>query len=274
MLRKFLFIMHYRNKTFHSRFSKSLQDYNANDRQSMIEFMSAEKLHHPIEVWFRNIAAILDADFEDYPNFIKDAPRLAATYHAYPPDMSWFLKNMQADYLAFVTPTSSDLEFILTENAFSVFEGPCGPQAWTDYHLFSPISPNLLIVSRSIILGTGNAEDEAQLSLPRSFLTSIHRNLGAAGESLLQDLPVHQARNNYSQIVNGKNEALPVKMSRDKHIFYFPLFKVTERQVGCINTIFFDNASSTSAIIYRDVSPVDSASAWSRGDGISDARIS
>ncbi|KAI9722786.1 MAG: hypothetical protein M1828_004482 [Chrysothrix sp. TS-e1954] len=259
LLRKFLFIMHYRNKTFHSRFSKSLASYDADDRSSMIKFMTEQRLQHPIEVWFRNIAAILDADIEKFSDYLHDAPRLAATFHAYPPDMSWFLKNMHAYYLVFVKPQSPRLQFVLTENAYSVFEGPSSPQAWTDYHLFSPIAPSILIISRSTILGSGYLEDGKLLSDLRNTMALQHRDPVAALHSLLEDMPVQIAKNNYSQIVNGKPEALPTKVGRDKHVFYFSLFKISDHHVGLINSIFLDNAAHTSKIIYREPDALQAA---------------
>ena len=41
--------------------------------------------------------------------------------------------------------------------------------------------------------------------------------------SCLEDLPITEARNNYRQVVNGRVELLPTRMSRDKHIFIFPV---------------------------------------------------
>jgi hypothetical protein len=43
-------------------------------------------------------------------------------------------------------------EFILTENAYGVFEGPNSYQGWTDWHVFAPTNPRLLVVMRQNIL--------------------------------------------------------------------------------------------------------------------------
>lgn len=245
--------MHYRNKTFHGRFTKSKEDYDCNDRALMMEFMDREHLHEPIEVWFRNIRAILEADINDYPNFFESASKLADKYHAYEQDMRWYLKNMQMHYLVFVRPEHPGQEFILTENAFSVFEGPVSGESWTDFHLLSPVSPKLCILSRSNLLGTGYDEDTEQLNAMRRMTTIFHSDPEGAYESVLGDLPVRQAYNSYSRIVNGRREALQTGIRSREDEFYFPFFKISDRHVNLINTILFENAFKTSAIIYHEV---------------------
>lgn len=219
-----------------------------------MEFMDREKLHEPMDVWFRNIRAILEADINKYPKFFESASRLASKYHAYEPDMWWYLKNMQMHYLVFVRPETPDQEFVLTENAFSVFEGPVSGQSWTDFHLLSPVSPKLFILSRSVLCGTGYDENKEQLDTMRRMTTLFHSNPEAAYESILGDLPVHQANSNYSRIVNGKREAVRTSIGGRGDEFYFPFFKISDRYVNLINSILLENAFTTSAIIFHEVS--------------------
>ncbi|KAL9052903.1 MAG: hypothetical protein Q9162_005129 [Coniocarpon cinnabarinum] len=259
VLRKFLFIMHYRNKGFHSRFTKSKDEYDYDDRAFMLDFMEKEAIDTPIDVWFRNIRAILDADIQQYPEWETDATKLAQDFHAYELDMKWYLKNLQMHHLVFVQPQSPGLEFVLTENAFSIFEGPNSAHAWTDYHLFSPVSPKLLILSRSILLGTGYEEDTERLQTMRRLTTIPHFDPEKAYKSVFDSLPVHQANNNYSRIIDGKRVPLPTRIREEKHEFYLPFFKISDRNVGYVNSIFLENAYLTRTIIYREPRALQSA---------------
>lgn len=71
----------------------------------------------------------------------------------------------------------------------------------------SPVAPRLLILSRSLLLGTGYDEGDAgaeELETLRWMTTMTHTDLARAYESVLGDLPVRQAGNSYSRIVRGK----------------------------------------------------------------------
>ncbi len=78
----------------------------------------------------------------------------------------------------------------------------------------------------------------------------MHLDPNTAG-SWLEDLPVTRARNNYSQVVNGKVEILPTEISRDKHIFPFPFFSLDHEHVQKINMICFEQAAGMKTIVYK-----------------------
>ena len=104
---------------------------------------------------------------------------------------------------------------------------------------------------RSLLLphaGQGAGDDTRQFLL--EMTKSVHLNPNAAG-SWLEDLPITIPRNNYSQLVNGKWEHVPTKMSKDKHIFYFSFFPIDHEHVQKINMICLEQASETAAIVYK-----------------------
>ena len=247
LLRRFLFIMLYRNRTFAGRYEKSTEEYDANDRETMLAYMQERGFKTPKDVWFANIRAFLDIDLSpDWPEWYKKLDN-----QAYPSDVRWFFKNMQMSYLAFCTTETATDEFILTQNAYSVFEGPQSMNgAWTDYHIFAPISPALLMVTRSILLPTGLDEDESTRHWMLEQCKSMHIDPSTAN-SCLEDLPIAKAHTNYARIVNGRSEPLPTKMSRDKHMFYFKFFSLKTDHVQKINLIFFEEALGTMAIVYK-----------------------
>lgn len=115
-LRKFLFIMMYRNKTFHTHFTDSVDEYNLNDRDQMLVYMKAKGFKNPKEVWFSNIRGFLFVDLTKHPKEWK----VELEKSVYPPDALWFYKNVEFYFVSTCTPTDVMDEFILTQNAFSI----------------------------------------------------------------------------------------------------------------------------------------------------------
>ena len=149
LLRRFLFIMMYRNKNFHGRFNVSKENYNADDRAEMMEYMDRKGFKKPIDVWFSNINAFIDVKIDRNPmawnHRIVEQASLG--------DALWFWKNITMHYLAFCTPEDPEDEFILSENSYGVFEGlNSSNKLWTDFHLFAPVTPKLMIILRSNML--------------------------------------------------------------------------------------------------------------------------
>lgn len=246
-LRRFVFLMMYRNKTFHARFAKSKNEYDASDRRTILRYMDEKGFEQPMEVWFHNIGAFLKVDL-DRPDKEWFADLQS---QAYPPDALWFFKTLTMSYLAFIKPGDASHEFLLTANAYGVFEGPSDPTIWTDWHTFFPISPNLLLISRSWLLD----EDSSDLLNFRGMLLEFtirqHREQSSA-PSILADLPIRKANNNYSTMENGKRVLDSPILDREKHIFYFDFFKVPARAVNLINSVFLENSGACDVIVYRN----------------------
>ena len=159
--------------------------------------------------------------------------------------------HIQAFFIAFCTPQRTDDEFILTQNVYGVYEGPTSAGPWTDYHRFAPVSSKIMIVLRSTLLPCAGVKDEDEdRQMLLDWSKSMHLNPDKAG-SYLEDLPISRARNNYSQMVDGRVEPLPTKMLRDKHIFYFPLFPLDHEYVQKINMICLENACDIAAMVYK-----------------------
>ena len=155
---------------------------------------------------------------------------------------------MQMSYIAFCTPEFETDELLMTQNVYSIFEGSNNGGVWTDYHIFAPVSPKLMIITRNFLLQSGVDEDEQSRQKLLEWNKTMHMNPDSAG-SCLEDLPIAKARNNYSKVVNGKTELLPTKLSRDKHIFYFRFFPLETRHVQKINAILLEEAPGTIALV-------------------------
>ena len=213
----------------------------------MLTYMDAKGFKIPRDVWFANIRAFLEVDISKSKEDISKH----MTQRAYPADASWFIMHMQVFFLAFCTPNDPGDEFLLTQNAYGIYEGPHNPGKWTDWHRFAPVSPKVMIVLRSNLLSSTNMEeDRDRIRQLEGLVRSMHLDPNTAG-SWLEDLPVSRARNNYSQVVNGRLQHVPTKMSEDKHRFYFPFFPLNHEHVQRINMLCLEEAADTMAIVYK-----------------------
>ena len=247
LLRKFLFIMMYRNTTFARRFERSREDYDSDDRVDMLAYMDAKGFKNPRDVWLANIRAFLEVDLSKS----KDDLYEDITQRAYPLDAVWFIMHTDTFFLAFCTPIDPEDEFLLTQNAYSGIEGPSSPGNWTDWHRFAPVSPKVMIVLRSNLLSSTSVEEGRDMIRQlEGVVRSMHLDPDTAG-SWLEDLPISRARNNYSQVVDGKLQPVPTKMSKDKHEFYFQFFPLNHEHVQKINMLCLEEAGDTMAIVYK-----------------------
>ena len=245
LLMNFLFIMMYRNTSFAGRFEKSREDYDSDDRVDMLAYMDAKGFKNPRDVWFANIRAFLEVDLSKS----KEDLHKDMTQRAYPADADWFIMHTQAFFLAFCTPNDPGDEFLLTQNAYSIYEGPHNPGNWTDWHRFAPVSPKVMIVLRSNLLPSASIEEGDDMKrILEEAVRSMHLDPDTAG-SWLHDLPIGKARKNYSQVVDGRLQPVPRQMSEDKHEFYFPFFPLNHEQR--INMVCLEEAADTMAIVYK-----------------------
>lgn len=244
-LRKFLFIMLYRNRMFQSRFNIPVEEYSANDKEAMLAYMKEKNFTKPIDVWFSNIRAFLELKIVGNENWMEKI-----TSQAYPPDARWFFMYMQKSFLSFCTPKDPEDEFLLTQNAYSIYEGCTSERAWTDSHNFAPVSPKLIIVLRSLLLPNGFDEDEPERLELLEIAKSMHPNPEKV-RSILVDLPVTKALNNYSKIVDQKYVLLPTKIRPENHRFCFKFFPISTAHAQKINSIMLEEALGTSALVYK-----------------------
>lgn len=92
---KLRIIMLYRNRTLHSRFNKSKEEYDDVDREQMLQYMEEKGFKHPRDVWFANTSAFLNADIDinndkpadtEHVDALLQALKAKLESQAYPPD--------------------------------------------------------------------------------------------------------------------------------------------------------------------------------------------
>ncbi|KAK4194403.1 hypothetical protein QBC40DRAFT_188240 [Triangularia verruculosa] len=264
-VRKFLFILMYRNKGFHDRFNHSTAEcYTENDKELVAEYMRKNNIVTPLDVWLEGIKAIINLRMDPDRKW-----RETLVKQMYPHDALWFWTHVEFSYMAILTPAKDGDEFILTDNAYSVFEGPnnsavdaeSGEVIDTDYtplHTFAPISPKLMIVLRTAVFP--DALEDAHEGVKE--MKALHRSmfrvpLESPGSdkvrSLLADLPVTRARNSYSTIVDGREQLVgdgPWKRNSGDR-FCFTIFPVKRRHVDMINGIFLDSCTLCTSVVFE-----------------------
>lgn len=263
LLRKFQFVMKYRSPIFFRRFNhQTAEDYNSNDKEEFLEYMRAKDFQSPLEVWFDNLTKMIDIRMDPDCHWIEE---LRETI--YPPDADWFVANIRSMYMAFVTPSDPQEEFILTENAFSIHEGPVSYSvdrftgeekqiAYTEFHLLTVISPRLAIVFRSNDMPEP-LEDllpglrERKLGM-LAAIALVHTDPEHA-TSLLEDLPIAKARNSYTTVRNGCLElaegADGKPRMNDKFDFIF--FRLESNHAQKINMVMLDQAYNIDELVFK-----------------------
>jgi len=252
-LRKFLFIMKYRSQTFHQRFNSETGAYIADDKEEMLNYMREKGFKRPVDVWFHNIRVFIDLKMDAEKQWID-----IIQAQAYPRDAMWFVLHTQGFYLTLCQTSSPNDEFLLTRNAYSIFEGPStmaihpdtglvNHLAYTEYHCFAPLTPNLMIVLRSFLLPQKAKEgvDEA-----RKVLLKLHKTIQGDAPSVLQDLPVEKCSNSYSKIEDGMVvQADGPVLPASEHKFCFKFFPIPSAYVKTINYIML--AEATDKIMFK-----------------------
>ncbi|KAF2797003.1 hypothetical protein K505DRAFT_372805 [Melanomma pulvis-pyrius CBS 109.77] len=271
LLRKFMFVMKYRGPIFFQRFNhQNAEDYNSVDKPSFLEYMRKKNYQRPLDVWFDNLSQIMDMTIDPEGKWVtKLSERI------YPGDAEWVSQNIRSMYLALCTPSNPSEEFILTENAFSIYEGPTScsvnPKtgertvtAYTEFHVLGIISPSLMMILRSNLLPEPREDRNEEVRMQRAMWLEVHMQCHTDpknARSVLEDLPVAKARSSYTteadgQIVLAEGE---VGTHRSSDKFCFTFFSISSNHVQMLNSVMLDQACHTSLIIYRSQAALKSA---------------
>jgi hypothetical protein len=270
-LRKFLFIMKYRGSSMHVRFyHQNAEAYSSNDKERLLRYMDERRFKKPVDVWFDNIKGILELKMDAEGNWMDKLRE-----RIYPDDANWCIMHMQMMYLALCTPVNEDDEFLLTENAYSIHEGPVSSRidpntgelamtAYTEYHKFAVISPKLIMVLRSFLLPIPEEDMDEEIKEWRETmhkLNAVQHNFPEDAKSVLADLPVTKPLNSYSRIVDGRWRLLDGEdgVPRADHKFCFRFFPLITKHVNAINAIMLKESYNISIIVFKSHGALRSA---------------
>lgn len=248
--------MKYRNAGFFYRYvHDQADDYSADDREAMMEYMNRKGFTKPRDVWFDNLRGLLDLNMDAGGVWMHDIQA-----QIYADDAKMFILHTQDSFMAFCEPESWDEEFLLTQNAYFVFEGPSNPtldlpsgsvrpETYVEYHKFAPVSPRLIIVLQSNFLRppTTDGVPPWVSQMWKEIMSKMRTKLlypDAAG-SILQDIPIHRSEAFYTRARDANWSP------KEDDMFTFHCFKLPSAHVSIINNILLEEAYTTSSIAYR-----------------------
>ncbi|KAG1821551.1 uncharacterized protein BJ212DRAFT_1331964 [Suillus subaureus] len=161
LLRKFLFIMHYRNVSCSGIYFQADHPENAVARQWIESFMKAKGIQSAVEIWLHFLRYYLDASHSD---IMRDAAELVEKYgeeglqkmitksHILP-DLEHFpaytYHVLANNYFFSIWEAVEGEEFIVTHNAFGLWEGLRG--GCPGLHRIFVVSPRIAIVLRHVV---------------------------------------------------------------------------------------------------------------------------
>ncbi|KAG6015479.1 hypothetical protein E4U43_005246 [Claviceps pusilla] len=273
LVRKFLFITKYRGSAMYKRYChENMATYVDEDKEHLQTYMKQKGFSRPSDVWLDNLEKFIDVQMDVGMNWGQQL--LERTYAI---DANWAFMDCQASYMAICTPSASDAEFFISGNCYEIFEGAqqfhvdseSGKSTYIQgsiFHEFAPVSPRLLIVLRSPLFSCSEEDADAQVKADREMWRFMHEaQFGRLSETLLDDLPVSKARNNYSEVVNGvlrPVHGMAGPSHQRRHSFFFKFFPLETTHVNRINGVFLASASSCSSLVFQSKTAFRASLAW------------
>jgi hypothetical protein len=254
-LRKFLFVMKYRGSDFYEKYNvRTIQDYQEPDKVQLHEYLLAHNMSSPRQLWCANLRVFLNIDMDPGRKWQEEIRSKVYKDHA-----ELFLFHADHSYLAFCTPQDASDEFLLTENAYSVFEGAKSDTlsmasrmtkqtVECEWHNFAPVSSSLMIILRSNLLpgsvpfeGLNATAVLADLAMRQTFREPV--------VSALQDVPISRSQTSHIGVQVEGRLVSPAPSAKDTYIFQ--CFKLQRHHVDKINTVFLEDAPPASTIVYQ-----------------------
>ncbi|KAG2754150.1 hypothetical protein P692DRAFT_20854626 [Suillus brevipes Sb2] len=254
LLRKFLFIMHYRNVSCSDTYFQADHPQNARSRQWIESFMKEKDIRSSVEFWLYVLRYYLDASHSD---IMRDAAELVEKYGELglqkmmieshiPPDVEHFpayTYHVHANnYFFSIWEAAEGEEFIITHNAFGLWEGLMDGSP--DLHRIFVVSPRIALVLRSVSLRPEMKEVVKPLSLVSCLL---HVNPTpptpsyTSGQDGVQLEHFQSARlmSNYRSSQKGGNDS-----------FAFNITKLSRAQTLQFNSVVLINVQKTGSLTF------------------------
>lgn len=256
LLRKFLFIMHYRNASYSNTYFQVDHPENAGGRQWIESFMKAKGIQSAVEVWLHFLRYYLDASHSD---IMRDAAELVEKYGdeglqkmitktCIPPDLENFpaytYHTHAQNYFFSIWEAAEGEEFVITHNAFGLWEGLiCGHP---DLHRIFVVSPHIAIVLRNVIL----RPEMKEYIKPGSFMSSL-LNINPAPPT-----PIYASGKHGTHISHVDFQS-PMSLARyrssqegENDSFVFKITKLSRPQTLEFNSVVLVNVRKTGSLTF------------------------
>jgi len=253
LLRKFLFMMHYRNVSCSSNYFQVDHRENAKGRQWIECLMKAKGLQSSVETWLHFLRYYLDTSHSD---IMQDAAELIEKYgleglqkmlseSQMPPDLERFPAvgyHAQADsFFLSIWEAAEGEEFFLTHNAFGLWEGLAGDCPGL-HHIFV-VSPRIAIILCSTLLRPelkdfikrGPPLKSSLLNVKPAPATPIYARV----DSIREGFKSPKSLEHYRSSQEGENDS-----------FVFKITKLSRPQTLELNSVVLLNMKEAGALTF------------------------
>ncbi|KAG1898323.1 uncharacterized protein F5891DRAFT_1044144 [Suillus fuscotomentosus] len=247
LLRKFLFIMHYRNVSYSGTYFQADHPENAGGRQWIESFMKAKGIHSSVGIWLHFLKYYLDSSHSD---IMRDAAKLVERYGEeglqymiteshIPPDLEHFpaytYHTHANNYFFSIWEAAEGEEFILTQNGFGLWEGLADGQP--DLHRIFIVSPRIASQMKAYIKHVSLASSLLNVNpAPPTPIYASGRH-GPHIEHVNFQSATSLARYRSSQ--TGANDS-----------FLFKITKLSRRQTLELNSVLLVNVKETGSLTF------------------------
>ncbi|KAG5954695.1 hypothetical protein E4U58_007500 [Claviceps cyperi] len=224
----------------------TMTTFEADEKEQLVIYMKGHGFLRPIDVWLDNLDKLIDVKMDAEMDWIQQLPT-----RIYPTDAYWAITHCKSSYMSLCTSSSYDAEFLVTDNCYSIAEGP-------RQFLWDAISSKLANKQSASLHDCQfpcreDSEDAKCTAAPDLWQSWEKDRFEPISHPQLADSPVFKASNNYFDLANDVIRAVPglvEKRSRGDP-FFFNFFPLESGQVDCINGVFLDNASSCSSLLFH-----------------------
>ncbi|KAG1887143.1 hypothetical protein F4604DRAFT_1951057 [Suillus subluteus] len=247
LLRKFLFIMHYRNVSCSGIYFQADHPENVGAHQWIESFMKAKGIQSAAEIWLHFLRYYLDASHSD---IMRDAAELVEKYGEeglqkmlfesdIPPDLEHFpayTYHVHANsYFFSIWEAAEGEEFIVTHNAFGLWEGLGG--GCRGLHRIFVVSPRIAIVLRHV-------QSRPEIIKPGAFVSCL-LDVNPAPPT-----PIY-SRGEHGTYINHVNFQSAMEVARyrssqegEDDSFVFKITKLSQRQTLQLNFVVLINVTT------------------------------
>jgi hypothetical protein len=201
----------------------------------------------PIDVWLETIVEIIKLNLDG-----NDRWPLELQNHVYIEDAMWAELIMRLMYPVVCTPSQPDEEFILSEHAYCLHEGPVYHKHYTELHIICVLTPRLVLLLRQEALPEiVEDKDEAVKTKKQKYLNEILKVYPNPDEarSVLHEVHFTKPRSTYVKDTEGK--LVLTKEGAPANKLSFPLFSLDSAAIQTINSVILEEAADLPAIVFK-----------------------
>ncbi|OAX36396.1 hypothetical protein K503DRAFT_721474 [Rhizopogon vinicolor AM-OR11-026] len=252
LLRKFLFVMHYRRESCSSQYFQADHPGNAPARQWIECFMKAKGIQSAVEAWLHVLRYYLDTSHSD---IMRHAAELVDKYgeaglqkmftetHV-PPDLEHYpalAYRLQADHhFLSIWEAAEGQEFVLTHNGFGLWEGLLHGEP--HLHRIFVVSPRITIILRHAVL-----RPEFRSCIESGFRSTL-LNVNAAPATPIYGDRAGSLRANSKSARSLVHYRSSQEAASDS--FVFEITKLSRAQTLNLNSVVLLNVEDTGSLTF------------------------